>query len=327
MAAAGAADAAAAKPLARQKVRAPAAGKLYWGAYRTNVPYARAVVRSLEQDAGRRPAVVMWYQEWSGNPPFPAADAAWLVRRGEVPMLTWEPWDPRLAGPNQPAYRLRRIARGAFDPYIRSYARQVRAYGRPLMLRPFHEMDGNWYPWGGSANGNSPSDLVAAWRHVHRVFDRAGARNVTWVWSVNGTSVPQTPENSISHYWPGARYVDWIGVSAFNFAGSLATTGGFASLATIAGPRFASLRPYHRPVMLTETASVEGGGDKAAWIRAMPGDLLGAPVRVGGFVWYDRQENSAQDFPFTSSAASRSAFRGTVAGRHVLSAPSALPRR
>ena len=90
-------------------------------------------------------------------------------------MLTWEPWKPpKIAGklvPNQPRYRLARIAAGKFDRYLHRYARQVKAYGGPLILRPFHEMDGFWYPWGGTANGNTPLDFVRAWRHVHRIFD------------------------------------------------------------------------------------------------------------------------------------------------------------
>jgi hypothetical protein len=320
-------DASAASKLAAQKVKPPAAGKLYWGDYRAGSPYSRSIVRAIEKDAGRKPAVVMWYQEWAGRPPFPYADAGWLARRGEVPMLSWEAWQPSGRDVNQPAYRLKRIAAGAFDPFIKSYARQIRDYGGPLMLRPFHEMDGVWYPWGGMANGNKPKDFVAAWRHVHKVFDRVGARNVTWVWSVNGTSVPNTPANSIAHYWPGTKYVDWIGVSAFNYAGAPPGLGPWESLKELTAARFTSLKRYHKPVFITETSSVEDNGDKGAWIRAIPGDLLGAPVRVGGFVWYDQRESTAQNFPFGSSTGAWDAFKAIVSGHQVLSAPSALPSR
>jgi hypothetical protein len=327
LAVASAALGAASADAASQKVPPPKKGHLYWGDYRRGAPYNRALTKAMDRDAGHRPAIVMWYQEWAGTPDFPAADARWLARRGQVPMLSWEAWQPAGRLTDQPKYRLKRIAAGAFDPFIKRYAREIRAYGGPLMLRPFHEMDGNWYPWGGMANGNTPKDLVAAWRHVHNIFDRVGARNVTWVWSVNGLSVPNTPANQISHYWPGSRYVDWIGVSGFNYAGSLAGTGPFESLSGLLAPRFFSLVRYPKPVIVAETASVEQNGDKAAWIKALPGDLIGSPGRVDGFVWYDQQESEAQDFPFTSSAASQGAFRGILKGGRVLSAPDALPRR
>lgn len=37
------------------------------------------------------------------------------------------------------------------------------------------------YPWG--PQNNDPSEFVAAFRHVHDVFDSVGASNVIWIWS------------------------------------------------------------------------------------------------------------------------------------------------
>src|SRR5204863_9146543 len=143
-------------------------------------------------------------QEWAGRPDFPARDAAWLLRQGMVPMLTWEPWrPPKVFGrivDNQPKFSLRRIADGVWDSYIRRYAREIERYGGPVMLRPMHEMDGYWYPWSGTVQqnaGNSPAEYVKAWRHMWNIFQSVGATNVTWVWSVNHVSLPNTVENQI----------------------------------------------------------------------------------------------------------------------------------
>ena len=310
------------------KVKPPAAGSLYWGGYRTNVPYSRSAVKGLEGDAGRRPAIVMWFQEWAGKPAFPAADAAWLRRRGEVPMITWEAWKPPRVQHadvvNQPAFRLRRIANGAWDGFLRTYARQIRAYGGPVMIRPFHEMDGDWYPWAGTVNGNNAAAFVAAWRHVHEVFRRAGARNVTWVWSVNSKSIPATSANSIARYWPGARYVDWVGVSCFNFAGTLPLTDPWQSFGQVCGSRLSALPRYGKPIAITELGSVETGGDKAAWIGDAFGQMLNGQPPVRAFIWYDRFDGGGQEFQIASSPAARAAFRGVVADPHVRSAPAAL---
>ncbi len=310
------------------KVKAPRAGAFYWGIFRQGLPARRSLVVKLERRVERRPAIAMWYDAWAGQPSFPRRDAEWLWHRGIVPMLTWEPWrPPKVFGalaPKQPRYRLARISAGRFDGYLRRYARQVRAYGGPLMLRPFHEMDGFWYPWGGTANGNKPGDFVRAWRHIHDVFEREGATNVTWVWSVNGLSVPQTPANAISHYWPGARYVDWIGVSGFNW-GSSSSFAHWSTFGQIYNDRLRSLAGYHKPVALTEIASAEVGGNKARWIAATFGQILADYPRVRALVWYDKRDSASRDWRIASSRASAKAFSRAIRARKVLSAPAAVP--
>jgi len=69
-----------------------------------------------------------------------------VVGRGATPLLTWEPWNSA-AGVNQPTYRLSAIANGTHDALVRRWATQIKAWGKPLMLRFAHEMNGNWYPW------------------------------------------------------------------------------------------------------------------------------------------------------------------------------------
>jgi len=76
------------------KILPPPNGKLYWGAFRLGAPYKTRLVSSLETEVARRPAVLMWYQEWADQPSFPVDEAAWLFDRGIVPMVTWEPWKP-----------------------------------------------------------------------------------------------------------------------------------------------------------------------------------------------------------------------------------------
>ena len=309
---------------AGRKLPAPPARHVYWGAFAPGVPFSRSSINGLTRRAGRRPAIVMWYQDWSGG--FPAADARRLARLGIVPMITWEPWSPpKVAGRPatiQPRYRLRRITAGAFDRYLTRYAREIKRYGGPVMLRPFHEMDGNWYPWGGTANGNHPRDFVPAWRHVHNVFARVGVHNVTWVWSLNATSVPLTADNTPREYWPGAGYVDWIGLSGFNF-GSSRSFGSWVSFNTLFRTRISQLRRYHKPFAITEISSAEVGGNKAVWIKQTFAQLRGYP-HVGALIWFDHRDSRLEDWRIRSSLAAQAAFRHAVAAHNILSAPSAF---
>ena len=74
---------------------------------------------------------------------------------------------------------------GDHDDYIDSWAEAAAEYGDPILLRPFHEMNGFWYPWSVGVNGNTPETYVAGWRHVVDRFRAAGADNVSFVWSIN----------------------------------------------------------------------------------------------------------------------------------------------
>ena len=68
--------------------------------------------------------------------PRPFAVAA--ARHHAVPLVQIDPT----------GIRLRAIAAGRYDAYLRSYAAAVRAYGGRVVLSFGHEMNGNWYSWG-----------------------------------------------------------------------------------------------------------------------------------------------------------------------------------
>jgi cellulose synthase (UDP-forming) len=194
----------------------------YVGVAATGLPDARSVT-SWRPDGG--PVhIVHWFQQWRSGETSLRTD--WLARvdaDGAVPMITWEPWaKPKgeYGDPDQEDAQLADLLAGRHDDHIRSWAVAAAEYRRPLVLRLMHEMNGDWYPWSLSTNGNSPEQYVRAFRHVRAVFDEAGATNVSWVWSVNtevglrGTGPP------LSAYYPGDAYVDWVSVSGLNWGTS-----------------------------------------------------------------------------------------------------------
>lgn len=103
------------------------------------------------------------------------------------------------------------IASGAYDAQIRARALQIRELAGPVLLRWFWEMDGMV----NRAEAVSPASFIRAWRHIHNIFTRAGARNVRWVWCPNAfnfrTGVAQ-------QFYPGSAYVDWIGADGYNWS-------------------------------------------------------------------------------------------------------------
>jgi hypothetical protein len=238
--------------------------------------------RSLARRTGADLDEVTFYVAWSRSGDFPAADASRVVAAGAVPELTWEPWDPA-DGVDQPAYTLDRIAAGRHDAYLERWARQIRAWGKPLVIRFAHEMNGDWYPWAEGVNTNGPGDPAAAWRHVVGVFRRAGVTNVTWSWSANVPYPGSTPLDSL---YPGDSWVDRVGLDGYNW-GTTQPWSSWQSFGELFGPGVAELRSVaSRPVHVDETAAPEGsGGDKAAWIAGMWKWLDDHP-EVRGVTWF-----------------------------------------
>jgi mannan endo-1,4-beta-mannosidase len=316
------------------KVQPPVTGA-YLGVYAPPSPFTISPLESFEAAVGKKTAILMWYQPWAPNnrPLFDTGSVVAIMRRGKVPMITWEPWNPgkdaRLV-PNattQRTYRLANILAGDFDAYMRRWARDIHAFGGPVMLRPMHEMNGNWYPWDGTVNGNTPAQYVAAWRRMHDIFEQEGATNVTWVWSINHESVPATPENAYGAYYPGDKYVDWVGISGFNW-GTSTPDNSWQTFDHWYQPPLTYLKTLNKPVVIAEFASVENGGDKAAWITDAYARIQQQYPEVKAVIWYEANEHassSSQDWPVDSSAASLAAFRQAIAPQYFTGdAPAAL---
>jgi beta-mannanase len=242
----------------------------------------------------------MWFADWAHVANFDPRQAAAVAARGSVPEISWEPWDStRPLGAPQPGFRLSTIISGAHDSYIKRWAREIAAYKRPVLLRFAHEMNGGLYPWAESANGNHAGQFVAAWRHVHAIFDRAGASNVRWVWSPVAGNVQR-------EQYPGPGLVDVVGVSGF-IASPSVFGGTWRSFATAFGP---SLDAVHalapgKPVSLAEIGVAQTGGNKAAWISQMFQDIERRPY-VRSIVWFNLRKEA--DWPIESSPAAQRAF-------------------
>lgn len=250
------------------------------------------------------PGIVSSYRYWT-DPAIVPRDLDAVANRGAVPLVTWEPW----GGPDGFEFPLNAITAGEFDPYIRESARDAAAWGKPLLLRFAHEMNGDWYPWGVGVGGNTPRIYVAAWRHVVRVFREEGADNVRWVWAPN---VDDDGSQPFEDLFPGEAWVDLVGLDGFNWGGAY----GWRSFTEIFGPSYKALgRLTGKPVIIAETGSAEDPGDKRAWILSMFGEELPKFQRIRAVVWFNRPHGDRADWRVQSSPAALAAFR-SVAGRN-----------
>lgn len=245
-------------------------------------------VYALETQLGRQLAITHWYMSF---------DHAWDATLfetgstgGRLPMAAWQPHRQSLDD----------IINGVYDNYLLSWARGAKAFGSPIYLRPFPEMNGNWTPWHGD-----PAKLVTAWRHVVNVFRAEGALNVKWVWSPNVTDEPRVDTNKFELYYPGTEYVDILALDGYNWGTTKPLTAwkSFEEIFAIPYERVTALGP--QPVWIAEVASAEQGGDKAKWIADMFASR--AFPRIEAIVWFD--ENKETDWRIASSDSSLAAFQ------------------
>jgi hypothetical protein len=310
-------------PDAPMRRLAPPADGVYLGVSNAALPREPGAIRRWSATHGVRPRIVNWFQQWlSGERAFRADWAARVARQGAVPMITWEPWYAPAGERHtevQPDVSLARIADGDHDRYVRSFARQVAAYKGPVLIRLMHEMNGFWYPWGVRVNGNRPADYIRAWRHVHRVFEQAGARNVSWIWSINNLEWPDGEGRDIHNYYPGARYVDWVSTSGFNW-GSAYEWSGWRTADPLYRDTYRALSRFAKPIMISEIGTTSLGGDPEEWIVTTLARLRTAYPRLRAVVWYDDVDAAGLDFRLRGPT-ERTVSRPEAVGRGWLRAP------
>ncbi len=239
--------------------------------------------------AGRRPNLTVYYSGW--GMPFRARFATAAARAGAVVLVHMEPWHQSMAA----------IAAGNSDRYLYQFAAAVRHYGGHVVMSFAPEADGRWYPWGWHHAG--PARWVAAWRHVVTVFRQAGATNVTWLWTVSGAS---RATGHVRRWWPGARYVDWVGVDGYYFTRA-------DTFRSVIGDTLRNIRKFTRkPVLLSEV----GIGPRAGQAAKIPGLFAGMRRdHLLGLIYFDVTQHQGlyhQDWRLDDHPAAAAAFRAGV---------------
>lgn len=267
--------------------------------------FSAALLTAREAQVAKPVDVVNFYIADSSS--FPLARVQTIRDHASIPMITLEFWSTQTGGVDT-------ITNGSKDAYLNAFADAARNYGGEVWLRPFHEMNSNWYPWAGASAGNSAPKVVAAWNHVKQVFASRGATNVKFVWCVNNESVPNTAANAISAYWPGDANVDLLAIDGYNF-GTSASWSTWRSFSSVIGSSYATVTALSaKPLFLAETGCVEQGGSKAAWITDMFAQIRTRYPRIAGVCWFNVNDPSANtDWRIDSSAASLTAFNAAVA--------------
>ena len=269
---------------------------------------ANAELDAVATMVNENPSIVLSYKDFTQAPPI--ADLDSVYARGATSLITWEPWKWG-GGTTQSAFTSDAIAAGTHDSYLTEWGTALASWGKPVMLRYAHEMNGDWYPWADGVNGNQAGDFVTAWRHVHDVVARTGATNVTWVWSPN---VPYTGSTALSALYPGPGYVGLVALDGYNW-GTTASWSTWTEPSALFSPGLTQLRSIApgKNIIIAETGSAEVGGSKASWNSALVSYLAAQPD-VTAFVWF--HHNKEADWRIDSSASSATALRAALGARN-----------
>lgn len=269
-------------------------GGVAGGAYVSGLPRDLAALDRFNSRTASTARVAMFYADWRGRDGvFDGAVMSGIRARGAVPMVSWMPY----------GISLRDVIAGREDAYLRDWFSAARDWGQRLLVRPFIEMNGDWYDWGIGVDGNTPEDHIAAWRHVVGLARDVGASNIEWVWSPNED---ESRRVSLATIYPGDKWVDWLGLDGYNWG--KAHTSGWRSFERIFRSSYDEITALSsRPLMIAETASNEDGGNKAAWIRRTFTETLPTMPRVRAVIWF--HERKEADWRVDSSSRSLAAYR------------------
>lgn len=241
------------------------------------------------------------FVHWGNENEFPFAFANPLKNEGKTTVIYWEAKDYNLNTDEQSAFSYDAILEGNWDSYITEFAKDAKDFGGKVILIPFEEANGNWEPWSGVNNGNTPEKHRLAYRYIHTFFNDVS--NVKFGWTMNNDSVPNTTDNQFADYYPGNVYVDYIGIDGFNFGSPWQTWD------EVFGPAIDELSSYGKPIILTSIASAQGT-NKASWIRTGLGQGIKNYPSVIGWIWFN--ENKEKDWRVNSDPASLSAFKEVI---------------
>lgn len=243
----------------RGKIPEPFAGIATSGDFGANVA-------SFRRATGARLRIVEFYNPFPG--PFQSAEAQQAVALHALPLIQLNPRRISMA----------QVASGVYDSDIRSYAAQVRAFRCYVVLSFGHEMNGWWYPWG--LPDTTPKVFKAAWRHIHDVFAAEHVTNVIWSWDPTHQHSQLRPGRAASpagEWYPGNRYVDWIGIDGYVGSGQ--------NFKEVFGYQLRDIRRLtQKPIYLAET----GVGDGVHEVRQMANLFAGLRQwHLIGLVWFD----------------------------------------
>src|SRR4051794_13656186 len=201
---------------------------------------------SFERESGHHPAVFQFFSAWGGSMEYMFRGAEAARSRLMIHLSTLR------AG--REVITPKGIAKGQGDGYLVRLNNRIAEGGQPVYIRLMAEMDGHWNPYcaydaSGRSRGpaHSTKQFKRAWRRTVIVLrggpvaelnaklraqglppvdtgrEELPRVSVAFLWVPQVAGAPNIAANSPRAYWPGAKWVDWVGTDFYskfpNFSG------------------------------------------------------------------------------------------------------------
>jgi hypothetical protein len=196
---------------------------------------------------------------------FPVSESIAVAKKGIVPFVYGHPGPFDLPTPI-PGFGPKEIAQGQHDGYIKKFAQGAAEFGKKyggFFFTTFPEMNGKWFSWGMNSN------VIPAWKRIWQIFEDQGANQyATWVWEVYPHSVlPPSVVDDPESYYPGDRYVNWIGITGISVAKSQYSYG---SLDRLIDRTYRQMFKNHpqKPIMLSSFARTNDSNQSKWLVKA-----------------------------------------------------------
>lgn len=239
-------------------------------------------------------SMTLWYADWEQSFQNSIGYVIDECLNGRFMEVGWLPYNTTAA----------QIASGSHDTFLYTWLTDCAAKNYPIWLRPMNEMNGSWtWPNNGSSleYGGNPQTYRWAWRRMYNIAEKVGCTEdkQIFVWS------PDTYESSnintqMAQYYPGDGYVDWVGVSAYDWVGS------FDDIMQEPYDTYSA----NKPMMISEGGCKESTIDptwKPQWIQDWFTLLETKYTRVKAAVWFHAADST--DYRINTTTTSLNAYQ------------------
>lgn len=278
----------------------------FFGFAINDYPVTERILHKLENETKIYPRMINFFLQWPSKEnirkaEFPLETLENISKISAAPCMTWEPM--YIENGKEIAISYSQILNHRYDSYILRFAREIKLWGKPLLIRFAHEMNSNRYHWGIEEEiytTENPEIYKKFFQHVVSLFRKEGVHNVLWVFCPNSESIPDDPSNpkvswnKIENYYPGDHVVDILGIDGYN-RGKIQTRENnksqwksFKEIFYAPYKILSELSPG-KPIIIFETSTVSEGGDKLLWIKESLETAKNWGIK--GIIWFQDKKD------------------------------------
>ncbi len=155
------------------------------------------------------------------------------------------------------------VLRGTHDAQFRKLAKEIKAYGKPVLFRLNNEMNTDWTSYCGIVSLLDTDVFVKSWQRMYDIFQEEGVDNCIWIFNPITPSTPYCAWGEALCYMPGADYVQVLGLTNYEMGNGTRLTS-FQSRYTQC---YEAFKDYfiNQPWIISEFAAGAGGEKQYNW--------------------------------------------------------------